>query len=95
MPQADLTIILGGKGFLRPRLLHLRLDANHLRMQLEASVDEVVGASFTMDVIIQAKHCVISTFQTFRGPEGGDAEEGSCSRRSWHARRARVCQPVV
>ena len=46
-----------------------RLAANGLRMQLEASVDEVVAAPFARDVIAWAK---LSHFQvqTFRAPEG-------------------------
>ena len=36
-------------------------------MQMEASVDEVVAASLTKDVIAQAKRSLISTFNVFAG----------------------------
>ena len=38
-------------------------------MQMEASVDKVVAASLTNDVIAQAKRSFISTFNLFAGPK--------------------------
>ena len=43
-----------------------RLAANDLRVPLEASVDEVVAASFAKDVVAQAKHSFITTFEFSR-----------------------------
>ena len=82
MPLDDMTIILAATGSVRQIFAYWRCGLQvsprafgSQRYPCAAGVAEFVAASFTKDVIAQAKHSLISTFKLFEGPKAASQKK--------------------